>query len=178
VSSLDEAKSAASGVIEERAMGRAPVAVRPMARNLNPGASAERALGNSCFYVDIGRTKLLFAEMSGLQLETEVTDYMEGGLHDYVHRLPGRTKLGNLVLKRGMAPSQEFMDWYLKIVAGNIERQNVSVKMHDLFGRVIVQWDFQDAYPVKWTGPSFVAKDNMVAIESLELAYGGLLRVV
>ena len=33
-----------------------------------------------------------FTEVSGLQVETEVEDYREGGLNNYIHRLPGPSR--------------------------------------------------------------------------------------
>jgi phage tail-like protein len=143
----------------------------------NPGNSEIRALANSCFYVSIGSLKLVFSELSGLKFETEVLDYQEGGENTFTHRLPGRSKASNLVLKRGMAPTREFLDWYMKIASGNIDRQNISVEMFDLKGTVIVRWEFANAYPVSWTGPSFVASDATLAVETLELAHDGIIRV-
>jgi phage tail-like protein len=149
----------------------------PTSTKRNPGNSEIRALANSCFYVSIGSLKLVFSELNGLKFETETMDYQEGGLNTFTHRLPGRSKASNLVLKRGMAPTREFLDWYMKIASGNIDRQNISVEMFDLKGSVIIRWEFANAYPVSWTGPSFVASDATLAVESLELAHDGIIRV-
>ena len=35
----------------------------------------------------------------------------------------------------------------------------------------LARWDFQRAYPVKWSLSDFKAQENALAIESLELAY-------
>src|ERR1700722_7551924 len=43
-----------------------------------------------------------FQEVSGLVLEVNLDTYNEGGENRFVHRLPGRTKYSDLVLKRGM----------------------------------------------------------------------------
>lgn len=43
-----------------------------------------------------------FAECSGLELEADVQEYLEGGRNDGVVRRVGRVKLSPLVLKRGM----------------------------------------------------------------------------
>jgi phage tail-like protein len=39
-----------------------------------------------------------------------------------------------------------------------------------------MRWNFVNAWPTKWTGPSFNAMGNAVAIESLEIAHEELLR--
>ncbi len=42
-----------------------------------------------------------FQEVAGLSAEITTEEVREGGLNEYVHRLPTGTKYGNLVLKRG-----------------------------------------------------------------------------
>jgi phage tail-like protein len=36
------------------------------------------------------------------------------------------------------------------------------------------RWTFQDAYPVKWSGPEFKGDGSTVAVETLELAHRGI----
>src|SRR5215470_2047172 len=98
-------------------------------------------------------TQAVFSEVSGLQVETVVQDYEEGGNNGFVHRLPGRTKVGNLTLKRGITKSNEFFKWYTDIARGTITRRNISVIMYDTAGNELVRWNFIKAYPVKWVGP-------------------------
>jgi phage tail-like protein len=142
----------------------------------NPGVDNVRAIANTFFYVEIPGLTIAFKEVSGLQIETEVFEYREGGANDFIHRLPGPTKSGNIILKRGIAPTQEFMQWYEKILSGNIERYDVLIKMYELNGNSVTKWKINKAWPCKWSGPSFVAGDNVVAVESLELAHAGLER--
>jgi phage tail-like protein len=42
---------------------------------------------------------------------------------------------------------------------------------------VVMQWEFSDAFPSKWTGPDLNATQNNVAIESMEIVHTGLKRV-
>ena len=51
-----------------------------------------------------------FSECSGLQVETEMTDYREGGLNGYVHRFAGPTKYPPLVLKHGLSPDRRAVE--------------------------------------------------------------------
>ena len=143
----------------------------------SPGNDSKRALANGCFYVSMNDMTLVFLEASGMKFETDVMPYEEGGVNDRVHRLPGRTKSGNLVLKRGIAPTQQYARWYQKIISGHIDRQHVTVEMRDMNGNKIVKWDFYNAYPVVWSGPSFVAGEATLAVESLELAHDGVFNV-
>ncbi|HEY7343071.1 MAG TPA: phage tail protein [Ktedonobacterales bacterium] len=126
----------------------------------------------SRFYVEIdGMPLAVFTEVSGLQLEMEVMEYQEGGVNDFVHRLPGRTKSSNLVLKRGITSSNEFFNWYTQLAQGQIKTKNISVVMYNLKGLAMVRWNLINAYPVKWIGPQFKAHDSTAAIETLELAH-------
>ncbi|MBK9710615.1 MAG: phage tail protein [Kouleothrix sp.] len=130
---------------------------------------------NFRFYVEIDEKKqAVFTEVSGLQIETVVQEYEEGGNNGYVHRLPGRTKVSNLTLKRGITRSNEFFKWQAEIASGKITRRNISLVIYDVKGDVLIRWEFIKAYPVKWIGPQLSADGHAMAIETLELAHDGV----
>jgi len=136
---------------------------------------ANTDLANCRFYLRIGsQTQAVFTEVGGLQVETTVQDYEEGGNNGFVHRLPGRTKVGNLTLKRGITQSNEFFNWYADVAAGRIVKKDVSLVIFNPKGDVVAQWDLEKAFPVKWVGPQLVADGTAVAVETLELAHAGL----
>jgi phage tail-like protein len=127
------------------------------------------------FCVEIGGiTEAVFSECSGLEAEVEVFEYEEGGLNDYVHKLPGRVKYSDLTLKRGMATSDALWDWYAMALGGQIERRNVSVTLYDSAGQEYRRWNFREAYPTRWTAPDFRAGENAVAIETLVISHRGM----
>jgi phage tail-like protein len=133
-------------------------------------------VANCRFYVKIdGMTTAVFTEMSGLQVETVVTEYEEGGNNGFVHRLPGRTKVGNLTLKRGIVASNEFFNWYSEILEGKLKYRHVDVLVYDAQGKELAKWSFANAFPVKWIGPQLAADGKNAAIETLELAHEGLI---
>lgn len=114
-----------------------------------------------------------FSECSGLQLETEVHSYQEGGLNTQVRNFPTRTKQSNITLKRGIV-DRVLWDWYLEIVRGQIKARSCSVILRDPSGeRVSAEWQFQDAFPCKWVGPDLNATQNNVAVETFELCHQG-----
>src|SRR5262249_29979005 len=132
----------------------------------------------SKFWVEVdGLAEAVFRECSGLVVETEVLEYAEGGVNDYVHRLPGRTKHTNITLKRGWTQSDELWSWYEQIIAGKIERKAVSIVMYENKGRnpgrQVARWNLQGAYPVKWQGPELRSDGSAVAVETLVLAHAG-----
>jgi phage tail-like protein len=130
----------------------------------------------SCrFYVLLDQKKqAVFTEVSGLGMEMTLEDIEEGGQNGFVHRLPGRCKVGNLTLKRGMTASDDFLEWMMKAATGEIQRRHVSVILYRPDGKEAMRWDFGNAYPVKWSGPQFKADDTAVALETVELAHEGM----
>lgn len=131
--------------------------------------------GNFRFWVEIdGMLVAGFSEVTGLQAETEVEEYHEGGVNDHVHRFPKVTKCPNLVLKRGIAGSAELLHWYESVVAGDITRKNGSVILMNSAGSEVWRWNFFGAYPVKWIGPELRSQGTEVAVETLELVHNGL----
>jgi phage tail-like protein len=116
-----------------------------------------------------------FAEVSGLQLETEVFEYPEGGENSFIHRLPGRSRpVGNLILKRGIADADILFRWHQDVIQGAIVRQPCTVHLLDEAGEPAVSWLFKDAYPVKWSGPELRGDSATVAVQSVELAHHGI----
>ena len=133
------------------------------------------------FHVEIGDIKeAAFSECSGLEMTTDVFEYQEGGLNEYVHKLPGRTKLSNVTLKRGFAASNELYNWYLEmerdLLAGKaITRRQVTIKLYSTAKQEeSMSWTLNEAFPVKWVGPAFKAGEAAVAIETLEFAHHGI----
>lgn len=118
-----------------------------------------------------------FSECTGLQWETETQDYLEGGVNTHVHKFPTRTKQSNLVLKRGIV-DRVMWNWYWDLTRGLVQLRTGAVLVRDPSGNdVVMQWEFSDAFPSKWTGPDLNATQNNVAIESMEIVHTGLKRV-
>ncbi len=118
-----------------------------------------------------------FSEVTGLAAELEVREYREGGLNEYLHRLPGPARYpANLVLKHGLADVDSLERWFREAARGTIERKNLSIVLLGSSGEEVRRWSFREAYPVRWSGPELRAGTAEVAIESLELAHRGLLR--
>ena len=117
-----------------------------------------------------------FSDCTGLSVETEVLDHPEGGRNDAVHKLLGRTKQANLVLKRGIV-DRRMWDWYADLIAGRVATRSGTVVIKSPDGaQALAEWDFTDAFPVKWTGPDLNANQSAVAVETVELAHSGLTR--
>lgn len=116
-----------------------------------------------------------FTEVSGLQVETAVHEYQEGGQNEYVHKLPGPARYSsNLTLKRGITDVDAFWHWHRNVAAGFIQRRNGTIFLLDRQGSPVVWWVFKQGYPVKWSGPDLRADSPAVAVETIELAHRGI----
>lgn len=117
-----------------------------------------------------------FSEVSGLESEVEVEEYREGGVNGYVHKLPGRTTHTNLTLQHGLTSLSTLWNWYNDTSQGSIQRKNGTIMLLDPRQIPVMWWNFRNALPVRWTGPSFSAVSDEVGIEALELAHEGLTK--
>lgn len=128
------------------------------------------------FLIEIdGIARAGFREASGLDSAQDPIEYREGNDKALtVHKLPGLVKYSNITLKWGITNDADIWDWRTKAVDGKIERKNGSVVLLDDTGEEKARWNFRDGWPTKWTGPSFNATGNEVAIETLEIAHEGV----
>ncbi len=124
-----------------------------------------------------------FAEVSGIGTEMGTEEVPEGGENRFVHQLPTQIKHGQLELKRGITRmSSPLAQWCKKTLEGEfttmIELQTIIVKLTGAKGQVLRAWQFNHAYPVKWSVDSFSSTKNEVAIEKISLAYSYSQRTV
>ncbi|HET9809270.1 MAG TPA: phage tail protein [Candidatus Limnocylindria bacterium] len=122
-----------------------------------------------------GMATAYFRSVAGLSVEIEVVEFREGGQNEVTHKLPGRVKYPNLVLKQGFTGSAgDLLKWTLRIAAGTPEAKNGSIAVYDAKGQPVATYTIANAWPVKWEGPDFDASSNEVAIETIEIAHEGL----
>jgi phage tail-like protein len=116
-----------------------------------------------------------FRTLSGLDMSYDVLEYHEGGNNEFVHHLPGRMQYPNLVLSWGLTDSDLLQQWFLQTRA-KAQREPVTVTLAISDGTNVVEprkWTFADAFPVRWSGPSFDAGTSEWS-ETLEIAHTGL----
>lgn len=110
-----------------------------------------------------------FLECTGLGSEVAVIEYREGGDPTAVRKLPGRASYSDITLKRGITESHDLYDWHRAILQGQNDRRRGSIILLDDEGAEVVRWNFTDAWPRKYEGPSLNALGNEVAIETFVL---------
>jgi phage tail-like protein len=122
-----------------------------------------------------GITGTGFKECSGLDCSQNAIDYREGTDATLAKRkIPGLLSWSNISLKRGITSDHNLWDWQLKAAKGKVDRRSLSIIMLDSSGEEVMRWNVRNAWPVKWSGPSFDAASDNVAIESLEIAHEGI----
>ncbi len=131
-----------------------------------------------------------FRSCSGLKSESTVVELEEGGANHTTHKLIGRTKFPNLVLKRGLCSAntelyklrQRFLN-DLPAQAGTTNNKSGWVKPKRITG-VITQlgpsgsyskWRFVGGWICKWEGPELDASKNEISVETIEIAHEGLI---
>jgi phage tail-like protein len=119
--------------------------------------------------MSIGR----FRECTGIAVEIETKDYMEGGSNDFVHKLPTRVKYPNVVLKRGVTHEDALLKWFWD-TRTTVQRRDMTITLLGPGAKTVRTWAFLNAYPVKWTGPNLNASSNQIATETLEVVHNGL----
>lgn len=129
------------------------------------------------FIVEIdGIARAGFRECTGLDTRQTPIEYREGNDPHTAQKLPGLVTFSNITLRWGTSDDTQLWDWRQKAIDGSVERKNGSIVMIDDTGSEQARWNFREAWPISWTGPSFNATSNDVAIEALEIAHEGLER--
>jgi len=152
-----------------------------LAGNASPGRTSAPGRRNDPlatfrFFVEVaGILEGWFMECTGLFVQREVVEVKEGGVNNFVHKLPGQAKNNNVILKWGMTDSATLWNWFSKgLYDGQVEYKNVSIILKNSQGDDVRRWELLNAYPVKWTNPDLKLDSKVVSIEILELAYHGL----
>ena len=138
-------------------------------------ASRQDPLTSFNFIIDIQGIRAGFAEVGGLSTETDVIEYREGTEDITVRKIPGKRKYANINLKRGYSLNgKDLWEWRKSVIEGKTKRLSGTITLLDEARQPALVWRFYEAWPNKWAGPAFNAKNNDIAIEELELAHEGL----
>ena len=115
-----------------------------------------------------------FAEVSGLNAEVTVAEYRNGNANtNYVTKVPGIHKSGDVTLKRGVIGATNLYDWLEQARAGSLDaKRNIVVKLlSEDRADTVVSWKLRGVLPIKWTGPTLTAKGGGdVAMEEMVLS--------
>jgi phage tail-like protein len=133
------------------------------------------------FIFKIGTLQIgAFTEVSGLAVSLDVEELVEGGQNAYTHKLLGRMRWPNIVLKRGLTDSDALFTWLTQFSgdgfnrAGNkVAPETGSISVLSPNQQPFRTWSLMNVKPVKWTGPRLAASSRDLAIEELEVCHSG-----
>ena len=130
------------------------------------------------FAVEVDGTIIAtFSECSGLTATMRNDKWEEGGANHTTLKFPGRTDFGNITLKHGISYSSDLFDRVLKVLRSEDARKQITVKLVTQDLQEMRSWHFLRAFPVKWTGPTLQTTSNTIAVEAIEFAHDGFVKV-
>jgi phage tail-like protein len=113
----------------------------------------------------------MWTKIEGLGLEYQLTEYREGGVNGYTHKILGPCKYSNLRLSRPVDSTSDLLMIWLQSNMLHVVPQTMAISAMTMAGDEITTWNLSGVVPVKWTGPSLDIMSNNVATETLELTY-------
>lgn len=124
-----------------------------------------------------------FLDVSGLEGRIEVESFHEGGENRYQHQLPKVSRFENLVLRRGYVVGSSYLaDWAARTVGSSfstgIETNTLVVSLLGADQSVLVSWNIDRAWPVRWMAGPLDAQKNEVMTEMMEFSYATATRQV
>jgi len=128
------------------------------------------------YRVEIGGESIAFSEVSGLTIGYEVGTYKESPTTKQpgprTFYFPGQRTATTISLKKGVVKSisiKALYGWIQTIQTNQVEKKDVFIRLCDEKGNPVVSWKAINAFPTKLSAPSFDAKSNDAAIETLDL---------
>lgn len=120
-----------------------------------------------------------FQSVSGLDSETDVIEFREGGDPGVIRKLPGRTKYANIVLKRGILDDaqNDLWNWRSNIIQGIPDRRDGAVILMSKDGSELIRYEFFEAFPAAWKGFSVDQDGSEISVEELVLAVERIERI-
>jgi len=113
-----------------------------------------------------------FQEVTGLSVDVNLDTYNEGGENRFVHRLPGRSKYPDLVLKRGLTAGSGLTAWCSDALQNfHYQPANLTVSLLDETHQPLLSWYVINAIPIKWEMGGFNAEQSQIVIETMTLRY-------
>jgi phage tail-like protein len=116
-----------------------------------------------------------FSECDGLEMTMDVKTIREGGNNGKQIRLTGAFNYGQVTLKRGMTANFDLWEWVTETLKNPNLRGDAQVVLFAADGRTRrASFMLTRCLPVKLKAPPLNAKDGVIAIEELQLAYESL----
>ena len=119
-----------------------------------------------------------FTKAGPLEMEVAVVEQYEGGSLIPVKE-PGRVKVTNVTLERGVTDDQDLWNWFKQVAdlaanSGEISptyKKNLDIVQQDRDNTTLKRWRLANAWPTKFKGGDWDNDADENVLESVELAY-------
>ena len=130
------------------------------------------------YRVEIGGDAVAFSEVSGLSIAYETSTYKEsptasGAPGPRMMIVPGQRNAAKVTLKKGIvrgASMKQLYGWIKTTTINQVDKKDIFIRLCDEKGDAVISWKVVNAFPTKLDAPTFDAKSNDAAIESMELS--------
>ena len=113
-----------------------------------------------------------FSDCDGLEMTLEVKTIREGGNNARQIHLMGPVSYGQLTLKRGMSEEFDLWKWFADVQQDRALRASGEIVMlSSNREREDVVFELAGCLPLKIKAPSLNAKEGLIAIEEMQIAY-------
>jgi phage tail-like protein len=148
-----------------------------------PGDAKSDPIGSYQFEIEVdGLNEARFTEISSVDHTTKVIEHREVGKDGqiYINKLIGGSTFSDVTFKRGVTKDNDFWQkWRQTVIDGDYSKARKTVTVRGLSpkGEPVSVFVLQRAWPSKWKGPAFSAKNDAVAIEEITFTHEGIERV-
>jgi len=118
---------------------------------------------------------IMFQSVTGLDVQVDRETIKEGGVNEFEHSIPGRTKYTALTLKRGiLKPEDSGLTKWCQSAFQNrkfIPLKTVLIELLNEEHDTMLKWQLSHVWPVSWKIGELNAERGEVLLETLELNY-------
>jgi phage tail-like protein len=108
-----------------------------------------------------------FSEVTGLEITIPPIEYRNGSEPNTKRKIPGLQAYTDITLKRGITGHVDFYNWLVENINGLVRRTSGSIILLDENRREVMRWNFDRAWPTKYTGPGLNGGNNEIAMETV-----------
>lgn len=116
-----------------------------------------------------------FQSVTGLDVQIDRETIKEGGVNEFEHSIPGRTKYTTLTLKRGILKPEDsgLTEWCHNAFQNRKFKplETVLIELMNNDRDTILKWQLSHVWPVSWKIGELNAERGEVLLETLELNY-------
>ena len=115
-----------------------------------------------------------FSECDGLEITLEPKTIREGGRNNGPIHLAGAMSYGQLTLKRGMTNSFDLWKWFEQLATKGQGGYRTTASVISLAADGVteqVRFELTGCLPIKLKASALNAKDGLVAVEEIQIAY-------